>query len=56
MGKPGKWPLAGSSTYMDFLCGCTLHEMVCPSSTFTHRTMYDCFVDLRVSECGSSGS
>jgi len=30
------WP-----TYMDFLCGCTLHEMVWPSSTLTHRTIYD---------------
>lgn len=27
---------------MDFLCGWTLHEIVWPSSTLTHRTMYDC--------------
>ena len=26
---------------MDFLCGWTLQEMVWPSSTLTHRTMYD---------------
>lgn len=26
---------------MDFLCGWTLQEMVCPSSTLTQRTMYD---------------
>lgn len=25
---------------MDFLCGCTLHDIVCPSSTLTHLTMY----------------
>lgn len=27
---------------MDFLCGWMLQEMVCPSSTLTQRTMYDC--------------
>lgn len=33
---------AWRGAYMDFLCGCTLHEIVCPSSTLTQRTMYDC--------------
>jgi hypothetical protein len=26
---------------IDFLCGCTLHEIVCPEETFTQRTRYD---------------
>jgi hypothetical protein len=29
-------------TYIDFLCGWTLHDIVCPSSTLTQRTIYDC--------------
>lgn len=28
-------------SYIDFLCGCTLQDMVCPSSTLTQRTIYD---------------
>lgn len=31
-----------SGAYMDFLCGWTLHDNVCPSSTCTQRTIYDC--------------
>ena len=27
---------------MDFLFGCTLHEMECSALTLTHRTRYDC--------------
>lgn len=30
---------AEQQTYMDFLCGWTLQEMVWPSSTLTHRTI-----------------
>jgi len=30
------------ASYIDFLWGCTLQEMVCPSSTFTHLTIYAC--------------
>lgn len=26
---------------IDFLCGCTLQDIVCPDETFTHRTRYD---------------
>lgn len=32
---------ARGRTYMDFLCGWTLHDRVLPSSTLTQRTMYD---------------
>ena len=27
---------------IDFLCGCMLHDMVCPAETLTQRTRYDC--------------
>lgn len=33
--------------YIDFLCGWTLQDMVWPSSTLTHRTMYDCAASTR---------
>lgn len=26
---------------IDFLCGCTLHDIVCPAETLTQRTRYD---------------
>jgi hypothetical protein len=26
---------------IDFLCGWTLHDIVCPDETFTHLTRYD---------------
>ena len=27
--------------FKDFLCGCMLHDIVCPADTLTQRTRYD---------------